>query len=80
MLIEKEPLNAEELVIYMALNDHLKLPPEQLESLTHSQAFSAARVINKQGQVLFSFNANGYLAIKFPHIFIGIEPDGYAHS
>ncbi len=81
--MEKEPLNDTESIVFAHLNEHLKLPVEEFVSLTEPQKFSAARVIAQQGYgVKQSHNDYlcGYLGIRFKHIFIGIEKDGYAHS
>lgn len=52
--------------------------------LTEAQIESAKRVLNHQGIENFMEAyvdcREKYLALRFNHIFIGIETDGYAHS
>lgn len=80
-----EPLNHVEQVVYDNLQDHLKIPYSEFEKLTDIQKLVAARVIVRQGygvksSAVMGIGADKYLGIQFPHIFIGIETDGYAHS
>lgn len=81
---DKEPLDTAEEAIFNHLQKILKFGDEEFASLTHSQKFSAARVIAKQGQdnmhPVDAPQAGEYLGLPFRRIFIGIEPDGYAHS
>lgn len=48
------------------------------------QALSFERVIRHQGREAYIDahydHLDGFLAVQFKHVFIGIEPDGYAHS
>ena len=48
------------------------------------QALSFESVIRRQGREAYIDahydHLDGFLAVQFKHIFIGIEPDGYAHS
>ncbi len=66
------------------LRSHLwDLTEEAWNILTEEQKDSAARVIQWQGYhngTKKSSYWDGALLIKFPHILIGIEKDGYAHS
>lgn len=77
-----ENLNIPETICYDSLNKHLRLKQEEFDSLTAPQKFSAARVLVRQGFSLnwASQNPNDNLMLKFDHILIGIEKDGYAHS
>lgn len=78
---DSHPLDETEERVYFNLNKHLRLPQEDLDKLTAEQLFSAARVIHRQGySVNNAHYSDGMLGIKFNHIYIGIEPDGYAHS
>jgi hypothetical protein len=78
--MNKEPLTIPELRIWANL--HLHLPKVNVPALSEEQKFSAARVISKQGPVVEAWDnlLEGYLGIRFNHIFIGIEKDGYSHS
>lgn len=73
-------LTEQEEMAYDALNRHLRLPEAAFAQLTEAQKFSAARVILRQGAGVENAFLSDHLGIKFPHIYIGIEKDGYAHS
>jgi hypothetical protein len=77
---DKDPLNYHEELCFDSLNNHLRLPKEAFDQLTHEQKFSAARVIIRQGCGVNHAALTDHLGIKFNHIYIGIEKDGYAHS
>lgn len=47
--------------------------------LPYAQLQSIGRVIMRQGYPTGMWD-HGYIVIEFPHIFIGVEKDGYAHS
>ena len=51
-------------------------------SMTIEQIKSLARVITHQGpeNLVGIGQGDETLCVQFTHIFIGIEPDGYAHS
>jgi len=55
-----------------------------LAAATHAQRKSYRKVIAHQGcepeNVRPLMFGNGCILVKFPHILIGIEPDGYTHS
>lgn len=81
---DKEPLDSKEEAFYHDLKSHLVkgrylLTEDQFNSLTHAQKFSAARVMarNLPPEGVF---LTDHLGLRFPHIYIGIEEDGYAHS
>lgn len=78
---DKEPLSEAEEVVYDNLNGSLKIGKADFSILTDEQKFSAARVIVHQGYRLKGAAIQeNYLGLRFEHIFIGIEHDGYAHS
>jgi hypothetical protein len=59
------------------ITEPLLITPEQAESLE--------RVIARQGPenleaIALDYGSDPTLFVKFTHILIGIEPDGYAHS
>lgn len=82
----KEPLNAQEEAIYNNLQSFLRFRDEEWANITEEQRFSAARLIVHQGGVakiqhpVSGGAGRDMIGINFGHIFIGIEPDGYAHS
>jgi hypothetical protein len=81
---DRTPLDSKEEEFFENLNSHLVkdrflLTQEQFDSLTHSQKFSAARVMARNVPPEGVFLTD-HLGIRFPHIYIGIEEDGYAHS
>jgi hypothetical protein len=54
------------------------------QDITEAQKQSFWRVVKFQGEDKFQRVSNdtlaGCLIVEFAHIYIGIEPDGYAHS
>jgi hypothetical protein len=81
-----EPLNENEEVVYDKLQFVLRFDDDLWANVTPEQRFSAARVIMRQGgPTVIRHPVSGgagrdMIGISFGHIFIGIEPDGYAHS
>lgn len=82
----KDPLNAEEEVIHNNLQAFLRFNDEEWQHITPEQRFSAARIIAHQGgprkiqHPVSGGHSRDMIGINFGYIFIGIEPDGYAHS
>lgn len=76
---ENSPLDDKEEVVFDNLQRHLKLSDENMGKLTQAQRFSAARVIARNLPVKEA-HLTDHLGLVFPHIYIGIEEDGYAHS
>lgn len=74
-----QPLDMKEEEVYLKLNEYLKLPLDQFEQLTPAQCFAAARVMARNTPLTDAFLTD-HLGLRFPHIYIGIEEDGYAHS
>ena len=69
-----------------AIERFADLAPEGcIEEMTREQRVSCITVIERQGvdKLVSVFPAgciNPYVGLQFTHIFIGVEPDGYAHS
>lgn len=77
--VGKEPLDSKEEAMFNSLQQKFKFTDEVFAKLTHSQKFSAARVMARNIEIT-SAHLTDHLGLVFPHIYIGVEEDGYAHS
>ena len=70
--------------VYVSGRSARKRGGKNLLFVTDEQARSYEIIMRRQGtegyEMTYYNHLDGYLAVQFNHIFIGIEPDGYAHS